>query len=230
MEHVRTTNPLLISVGIHLALFALSIGALSVLYKTMPVVPEKIKLKLLIPPSETDITVPPLQPQQPITKTVVKPLHTPKPEQPSVITPPKPTVLPQKTPVVAAIQPSAPVSVPIPVAKPAEAIPVAAPKAPPPPPKVQENYEEDNLVRIRSILAARLKYPKNALRLKQQGEAIVTFTLAPSREVSQITITQSSGFDLLDDAARDLIESSASEFPKPSKSVRISVPIAYKLR
>lgn len=228
---MRTPNPFLISLGIHLTLFALSIGALSVLYKSVPMAPEKIKLKLLIPSSETDIVVPPvpLKPQQPITKTVVKPVHTPKPEQPSVITPPKPTLFPQKTPVVATIQPSAPVSVPIPSAKAAEAIPVAAPKAPPPP-KVQENYEEDNLGRIRSILADRLKYPKNALRLKQQGEAIVTFTLAPSREVSQITITQSSGFDLLDDAARNLIESSASEFPKPSKSVRISVPISYKLR
>lgn len=228
---MRTTNPFLISVGIHLALFALSIGALSVLYKTVPMAPEKIKLKLLIPPSQTDVAVPPvpLQPQQPITKTVATPVHTPKPEQPSVITPPKPTVLPQKTPVAPTIQPSAPVSVPIPVAKPVETIPVAAPKAPPPP-KVQETYEEENLGKIRSILAERLKYPKNALRLKQQGEAIVTFTLGTDRSVSQITITKSSEFELLDEAARDLIESSASEFPKPSKSVRISVPIAYKLR
>lgn len=228
---MRTTNPFLISVGIHLGLLALSIGVLGMLHKTMPVVHEKIKLKILIPSSETDIVVPPapVQPQQPIVKTVAIPVQPPKAEQPSVITPPKPTVLAQKTPVVAAIQPSAPVNVPVPVAKPAEAIPVVVPKAPPPP-KVQENYEEDNLGRIRSILADRLKYPKNALRLKQQGEAIVTFTLGINREVSQITITQSSGFDLLDDAARNLIESSASEFPKPSKSVRISVPIAYKLR
>ena len=112
-----------------------------------------------------------------------------------------------------------------------ETLPVAAPKAPPPPPpKVQENYEEENLGRIRSILAERLKYPKNALRLKQQGETTVTFTLGTDRSVSQITITKSSEFELLDEAARALIESSASEFPKPSKSVRISVPIAYKIR
>lgn len=103
-------------------------------------------------------------------------------------------------------------------------------KAAPPAQKQQEHYEEENLGRIRSILMERLTYPKNALRLKQEGEATVTFTFETDREVSQISISKSSGFELLDEAAKKLILSSAAEFPKPSKTVRISVPIAYKLR
>lgn len=105
-----------------------------------------------------------------------------------------------------------------------------ATKTVPPVQKQQERYEEENLGRIRSILMERLTYPRNALRLKQEGEATVTFTFESDREVSQITISKSSGFDLLDEAAKNLIITSASEFPKPSKTVRISVPIAYKLR
>lgn len=105
-----------------------------------------------------------------------------------------------------------------------------ATKAVPPAQKQQERYEEENLGRIRSILMERLTYPRNALRLKQEGEATVTFTFESDREVSQIAISKSSGFDLLDEAAKNLIITSASEFPKPSKTVRISVPIAYKLR
>lgn len=200
------------------------------LHKTMPIPVEKIKLKILIPTSEPEVSAPPtpIQPQQPVMKTVV-PVPVPETQKPRVITPPKPSVIPQNAPVTPTFQPPVPVAVPTNVIKTAEVIPAAVPKAPPPP-KVQENYEEENLGRIRSILADRLKYPKNALRLKQQGESTVTFTLGTDRTVSQITISQSSGFELLDEAARSLIESSASEFPKPSKSVRISVPIAYKLR
>lgn len=200
------------------------------LHKTMPIPVEKIKLKILIPTSEPEVSAPPtpIQPQQPVMKAVV-PAPVPETQKPRVITPPKPSVIPQNAPVAPMFQPPVSVAAPTSVVKTAEVIPTAVPKAPPPP-KVQENYEEENLGRIRSILADRLKYPKNALRLKQQGESTVTFTLGTDRTVSQITISQSSGFELLDEAARSLIESSASEFPKPSKSVRISVPIAYKLR
>lgn len=201
------------------------------LHKTMPIPVEKIKLKILIPTSEPEVSAPPtpIQPQKPVMKAVV-PAPVPETQKPRVITPPKPSVIPQNAPVAPMFQPPVPVATPTSVVKTAEVIPAAVPKAPPPPPKSQENYEEENLGRIRSILADRLKYPKNALRLKQQGESTVTFTLGTDRTVSQITISQSSGFELLDEAARSLIESSASEFPKPSKSVRISVPIAYKLR
>jgi len=226
---VRTDNPLLISVGIHLTLLALAIGAMSVLHKTIPAEPEKIKLKLLIPSAEPEISAPAvaIQPPQPIQKSI-EPTPIPKAIEPRVVTPPAPRIITQSKPIIPNVQPT--IAAPV-AAKAPEAVPVAAPKAPPPPPpKAQENYEEENLGRIRTILAERLKYPKNALRLKQQGEAIVTFTLGTDRSVSQITITKSSEFELLDDAARGLIESSASEFPKPAKSVRISVPIAYKLR
>ncbi len=201
------------------------------LHKTMPIPPEKIKLKLLIPSPEPEISTPsmPIQRPQPIPK-AIKPTPIPKAIEPHVTTPPTPRILTQSKPITPSAQPVVTATVPI-VTKAPETLPVAAPKAPPPPPpKVQENYEEENLGRIRSILAERLKYPKNALRLKQQGETTVTFTLGTDRSVSQITITKSSEFELLDEAARALIESSASEFPKPSKSVRISVPIAYKIR
>jgi len=223
---MRPANPFFLSVGIHLTFLALAIGALSVLHKTMPMPSEKIKLKILIQPDETILSIPAIQPPQPIP--TLEPTPSPKAIEPRVVTPPVPRVVTENKPIISAVQQTIPVSVPTPV-KTVDVVPVATPKAPPPP-KVQENYEDVNLGRIRSILAERLKYPKNALRLKQQGESIITFTLDADRSVSQITVSQSSGFELLDDAARDLIESSASEFPKPSKSVRISVPIAYKLR
>lgn len=196
---------------------------------SLPIPPEKITLKVLLHSVEPAARVPEAPPAEPSPKTV-EPIPVPKPETPRIVTPPKPHMIAQSKPTVPT-SPEIPTVIPSATApKPPEAAPAAVPKAPPPPPKAQENYEEENLGRIRAILAERLKYPKNALRLKQQGEVSVTFTLGTNRDVSQITISQSSGFELLDEAARSLIENSANEFPKPSKSVRITVPIAYKLR
>lgn len=222
---MRTANPFILSVGIHLALAALLIGALSAVQKIVPAVPEKTILKILLQPSEASVSIPrvqqpniePIEPTKPLFEQTRK-VDTLKPRLPIETKPniPAPSI-------VSKVEAPAPM-----VSKIAEAATVIIPKAPLP--KVEENYEEENLGRIRSILAERLKYPKNALRLKQQGEMTVTFTLGSNREISQITISQSSGFELLDDAAKELIESSATEFPKPKKSVRISVPIAYRLR
>lgn len=230
LDHVRTTQSFFLSIGIHFGIAALLIGAMSIIHKKVSMVPEKTKLKILLnAPEPADVPpvvhlAAPQQIQQPIQKSEPQPL----PKQPEVI-PQIKTPLPIQTKsVVPAVQTVQAIIPPTP--KPVESVIVAAPKAPPSPPKVEENYEEENLGKIRSILAERLKYPKNAQRLKQQGECVVTFTLEPSREVHQITVTQSSGFELLDDAAKELIENSSSEFPKPKRSVRISVPISYKLR
>jgi periplasmic protein TonB len=225
LAKIRLFDALSISYAFHFIVIAIAWAGLILLNKKSPE-PEKVRMAILLQPAKSE-KVPlqyPIQKIIPPTPTVEqKQFPTPIPIKTPVLAPTKPTITaPHPTPIVS------PVSVP----KAVESIPVAIPKAspPPPPPKIEENYAEENLGRIRTILAERLRYPKNALRLKQQGECIVTFSLGADREVSQITITQSSGFDLLDDAAKALIETSASEFPKPKKPVRISVPIAYKLR
>lgn len=227
---MRIAKSFFLSISIHFGLAALLIGGFSVVQKNLSDSPQKIKLKLLLDtPFPEPVASPLPEPKKPVQKVPPQPVIHQQPKvtpQIKMSVPPKtvqplPIAAPQPTPTVTA-----------PIQKPTEPIPVSAPKSLPTPPagKAEESYEEENLGKIRSILAERLKYPKNALRLKQQGECIVTFTLEPSREVNQIRITQSSGFDMLDDAAKELIETSSSEFPKPKKSVRISVPISYKLR
>ncbi len=226
---MHTANPFLLSVGIHLTLAALIIGALSVVYKTVPIAPEKIALKILMQPPMYEASVPMAQPkQQPLQKNIQS---APIPVVSRVMPQTKKPALEQTKPIATVPQQSIPVfTAPAVTSKIPDAIPATVPKASPPQPTKAENCEEENLGRIRTILMERLTYPKNALRLKQQGEAIVTFTLESNREVSHISISKSSDFELLDDAAKNLIIHSASEFPKPSKAVQISVPISYKLR
>ena len=227
---MRILKSFFLSIGIHFGLAALLIGLLSAVQKNLSDSPQKIKLSVLLDePFPKPIASPLPEPKQPVQKLPPQPI----PHQQSKTNPQIKMAVPPKT-----VQPSPVIvtqpmpTVATPIQKPVEPLPVAIPKASPPPPpsKAEENYEEENLGKIRSILAERLKYPKNALRLKQQGECIVSFTLEPSREVNQIRIAHTSGFDMLDDAAKELIETSSSEFPKPKKSVRISVPISYKLR
>lgn len=217
------------SLALHGVILALAWSITQMLHQP-PGEPEKVAISLA-----AYLPEPPQSPAIP---------ETPPPEMPAPISSKPSPVVPGVTPP----QPSAPraVSAPLPAqplpepVSPASALPPpaaavaapikAAPPPPPPPPPPEERYEEAHLGQIRTILAERLKYPRNALRLKQQGETKITFTLSPSREVSQLVITQTSGFELLDEAARDLILSSAGEFPKPSKAVRITVPIGYKIR
>lgn len=228
---MNRSKPFLYSLALHLFLIGLMGWVYSAL-RTPPPKETKIAVSVLTyaPTNAPSTPAPePFMPPEPVSQ-------MPKPVQPV----PKSVVAPAPS------KPSA--AVPIPSAQPAPAAnmpPVAAvspkpvpptepqvAKTPPPPPPVnhQKAYEDENLGRIRALLAQNLTYPKNARRLNQQGDVTVMFSLSPSGEVGMVAIIKSSGFELLDEAARRLIETTAPQFPKPSKTVQISVPIGYKLR
>ena len=180
-------------------------------------------------------TPPPAQPETPPslepTPEKIEPLPIPHPDvsKPKPVASVKPSPAPEQTRS-EPTKPAVPAPSPASSAQPATPANVEPSPKPSPAVNVQAQYEEENLAKIRAILAARLTYPKNALRLHQQGEVTASFNLTPSGEVTNLSISRSSEFDLLDSAALKLIETSASEFPKPSKTVRITVPILYKIR
>lgn len=95
---------------------------------------------------------------------------------------------------------------------------------------LEEQYLEDHLSTIRDLLVKYRKYPSQAVRLKQEGSVKVTFRLKQNGEVEDIRIVGSSGYELLDEDALKLIQKTAEYFPKPPKSVRITVPLNYALK
>lgn len=95
---------------------------------------------------------------------------------------------------------------------------------------VQQQYLDDHLSAIRTILIKNRKYPPHAVRLKQEGDVKVSFRLRQNGEVEEIRIVGSSGYEILDDDAVALIQKSAAYFPKPPKTVRITVPLNYSLK
>ncbi len=158
---------------------------------------------------------PVVQPKLPIVSTakVVEPVAEP------VKTPVQPVA--KETPVPQKVEP---------IAKKIEPTPV--PVAPPPAPKpnVEEEYLDNHLSTIRDILIKYRKYPTMAVRLKQEGNVRVSFRLKENGTVEDIRIVSGSGFEMLDADAMALIEKTASYFPKPPKTVRITVPLNYSLK
>jgi len=197
--------------------------ALSLNTYSLPETAKKIPLRTQEAP------VVPAQKQPVLISSTSKPIlpQPIKPVQPTTITQTAPAPIEQTlsaTPAVPAVAAPIRTTAPVHYDSPKSILPSPQPAI------AEENYEKENLGAIRSILAERLKYPRNALRMGQQGDVKIVFTLSPSREISNLVILESSGFDLLDNAARNLIESSAEAFPKPSKPVRIAVPVGYKIR
>jgi protein TonB len=95
---------------------------------------------------------------------------------------------------------------------------------------IEKEFLNAHLGEIRALLIQNLKYPRNAQRLKMQGEVRVSFRLKSDGSVENIDVIQSSGFELLDEDARALIKNTAPQFPKPTKNISFSIPLSYLLR
>ncbi len=213
---MRTTNPFLLSVGIHLTLVALIIGALSVEHKTILNTPEKISLKILLDSPKLLSTAPIVHLNEPIQERIKTTPQSKIPEKPiiqKILAPAPimpPTITPQTTPI---ITPSALVTK-------AESLPISVPKAPPPETKEEYKYPHKN--EAQSILKQNIVCTKNMKRLKLRGVVFLSFDLSPEGEAKHITITQSSGSEFLDKAVEQQIKTLAPLLPKPAETVPFS--------
>lgn len=195
-------------------------------------------LKIHISSFTTPTIVQAPTPTPPTPRPIVPPKQTPplvqKNTQPSPVAVAK--LIPSSVPTPVTSRPAPPpVSQPIqPVTQAPAPKVIEAPKAPPPPPPPPVNVEKEflnaHLGEIRGQLLQNFKYPKMAQKLKMQGEVRVSFSLSSDGSVDNIKVIESSGFEILDEDAVKLIEKTASTFPKPTKSVRITVPLSYVLR
>lgn len=224
---ILNNRPLGISLLLHAVLLGLFFFAGSMYVQKKPPEPLKIHISSFTAPVKQSIPTP-LPPKQ------QEPAPVPKniPVQPALTPLLKPTpIVPRPIPVVQTIS-KAPTVVATPIAPPkALETPKAPPVPPPPPPvNVEKEFLNAHLGEIRGLLLQNLKYPKMAQKLKMQGEVRIAFSLDKDGSVSNIKVIESSGFEILDNDAAALIEKTASRFPKPSESVRISVPLSYVLR
>lgn len=82
---------------------------------------------------------------------------------------------------------------------------------------------------IAKLVRENLEYPYLARRLGHQGKIILSFILNPKGEVSELKILKSSGYDMLDSEALRAVNRVKTKFPKPQKTVVVTLPIVFQL-
>lgn len=186
---------------------------------------------------------------------IVEPESTPPP--PEVVKPepkplPKPVIQPRPTPVVEKSEPTperpAPVTPPpevIAVAPketalpPTETVPAPVPvKQEPPPPPAPSQADLDDARNqygnsLWGAISKQKKYPKIAQMRGWEGEVIVELQIDGNGKLKSKKIAQSSGHEVLDKQALEMIEK-ALPFPIPPETLRntnftITVPVPFKL-
>ena len=99
-----------------------------------------------------------------------------------------------------------------------------------PDPKVREVYLEY----LRQAIDERKVYPRNAKRLGQTGVVMVKFTLLGDGAITNVSVAESSGFELLDRAASNLLKEIGKVRPVPkelgNESLTLTIPMEYTLR
>ncbi len=230
--------------GVHIALLA-AMG-LATVKNTAPRPEEPVVLVELPPPSAMPppavISSPRPAPQQTIVPSQALPTSSspePQVEAPAVNAP-----LPRE--VVAAAPPTPPQ--PVRSERPVPAAPVSAPTTAPAEmvpassapsttggidPRTRQQ-EADYYSLVNSHLARNKRYPREARQARQQGVVTVRFTVSRDGAVSNASIRNSSGHQLLDQATLDLLQrvSPLPRFPRSltRDSVTLTLPIEYSLR
>lgn len=198
--------------------------------------PEILTVDLVQPPAppapelvqqEPEPVKPKIEPKiKPEPKPIIKPLPTPVVENSNTTNEPPPS---KQTEVIAvAPKPDAPA--------PVQTVPVQVPVKPEPPPVSQADIDDARNRYGNSLWGAiskHKKYPKIAAMRNWQGEAIVELELDGNGKLKSKRITQSSGHEVLDRQALEMVEK-ALPLPAPPDALRgtsftITVPVPFKL-
>ncbi|MEW8176192.1 MAG: energy transducer TonB, partial [Candidatus Thiodiazotropha endolucinida] len=161
---------------------------------------------------EPEVVEPPPPPPKPKPKPAPKPVPKPKPR-------PEPKPRPKPPPVEQPIEPLK--QTPLPVAP---AIDMG----------LIRRLEEEYKAALRKAIETNKGYPRRAVRLRQEGEVLVGFTVRRDGVIGALRIVESSGSKLLDTAARRAVEKISGRLPFPEEFKRdqweFTIPINYGLR
>ncbi len=92
---------------------------------------------------------------------------------------------------------------------------------------IKKNF--NNFQQVTQRVLTRLGYPRLAIKLKISGINIVEFTFHPNGNISDLRITNSSGYKIFDEYTLKLIEIAYKDYPKPKTSTKLKFHVQYNL-
>jgi protein TonB len=96
--------------------------------------------------------------------------------------------------------------------------------------KETKKYLNNNLNNIGKVTQFYLKYPRIAIKTNQQGMNIVQFFLHPNGDISDLKLTNSSGYRTLDKNTIKTIKIAYKDYPRPKEKTKIKIYVYYQLR
>jgi protein TonB len=102
------------------------------------------------------------------------------------------------------------------------------PKPTLPPISQAQHYKKNNLLAIQKMIAQNLYYPRKARRKRVTGDVLVDFTILKDGTIKDIKVIHSNA-QILSRSAIKTLERISKKIPKPSQSLRIELPINYRL-
>ena len=94
---------------------------------------------------------------------------------------------------------------------------------------IQKKYIKQNINTIGKITQKYLRYPPISARTGQQGINIVEFILHPNGDITNLRITDGSGYTMLDKNSIQTIELAYKDYPKPKEPTKIKIYVKYIL-
>ena len=88
---------------------------------------------------------------------------------------------------------------------------------------------DERFSKIQKAIQKHHKYPKRAQKMRHQGVVEVSFLYKKDGTVRDVKVIKSSGFETLDEAAVELINRAAPDFPTLDRDYVIKIPVSYKL-
>lgn len=95
------------------------------------------------------------------------------------------------------------------------------------------SFSTDNhpfLNAVKQAIDSNINYPRQARRMRIQGEVIVEFLWTKQQVLKDLKVNKSSGYTILDEGALRIIQRASLHFPKHSNNVRLQIPILFKLK
>lgn len=128
-------------------------------------------------------------------------------------------------------QTPAPAPAPVPqVAAPTPVPQVAAPAPKIVMPTVEPAVIEAYRLSVSQEVMRHMNYPRLAVARKWQGKTVVEMQVSPDGEVTDLAVAESSGREVLDEAAIAMVKRSLP-LPKPPRGVRtVKVPVVFRLQ